>query len=51
MHIVSAVDATKVSMETKQCRGSHNKIKRLHRASDLKVRTSSIMSLPCVQQV
>ena len=47
-----AVDTAKVSMETKHSRGSRNKIKRQHRASDLKVRNASIIiSLPCVQHV
>ena len=49
--MVFVVDTAKVSMGTKHCRGSHNKLERQHRASDLKVRNASIISLPCVQHV
>ena len=55
IHImVFVVDPAKVSMETKHCRGSHNKIERQYRASDLKMRkfnTSIIISLQCIQHV
>ena len=50
--MVFVVDTAKVSMETKHCRVSHNKIERQHRASDLRARnTSIIISLPCVQYI
>ena len=43
---MSTIDTAKASLDTKHCRDSYNEIKRLHRASYLKVRTTSIMPLP-----
>ena len=39
--MVFVVDPAKVSMETKHCGGSHNKIERQYRTLDLKVMLSN----------